>query len=88
MSFAENISCSDSYDPALIIEEKEHQENLKHTIDILFSSSIISDKQKEQIKQYYFDDKTLSEIGKNFGVTREAVRQNIQKGLSKIREYV
>jgi hypothetical protein len=88
MSFAENIPCSDSYDPALIIEEKEHQENLKQTIDILFSSSIISDKQKEQIKQYYFDDKTLSEIGKSFGVTREAVRQNIQKGLSKIREYV
>ena len=88
MSFAENIACSDSYDPALIIEEKEHQENLKQTIDILFSSSIISDKQKEQIKQYYFDDKTLSEIGKSFGVTREAVRQNIQKGLSKIREYV
>lgn len=88
MSFAENIPCSDSYDPALIVEEKEHQENLKQTIDILFSSSIISDKQKEQIKQYYFDDKTLSEIGKSFGVTREAVRQNIQKGLSKIREYV
>jgi RNA polymerase sigma factor (sigma-70 family) len=52
------------------------------------ASGLISEKQKEQIQKYYLEDKTLSEIGKEFGVTREAVRQNIQKGLAKIREYV
>jgi DNA-directed RNA polymerase specialized sigma subunit len=37
---------------------------------------------------YYFEDKTLLEIGNIFGVTREAIRQNIQKGIKRIRAYV
>lgn len=87
-SFAEYISDKTEYDPAKIIENEEYKENISKEIDILLSSGLISDKQKEQIKEYYFNEKTLSQIGKDYGVTREAVRQNIQKGLSKIREYV
>lgn len=87
ISFAENIADNTS-DPAILIEEKEHAEQLSNNINDLLSSGIISDKQKNQIIEYYFNDKTLSQIGKDFGVTREAVRQNIQKGLSKIKQYV
>ncbi|MEX0597882.1 MAG: sigma-70 family RNA polymerase sigma factor [Candidatus Paceibacterota bacterium] len=87
-TFAENISDNIEYDPSKIVEEKEYAENLSTNIKELLSSGIISDKQKDQIVEYYFNEKTLSDIGKQFGVTREAVRQNIQKGLSKIREYV
>jgi RNA polymerase sigma factor (sigma-70 family) len=87
-TFAENISDNVEYDPAKIIEDQEYSEHLSSNIEVLLSSGIISDKQKQQIIEYYFNDKTLSDIGKQFGVTREAVRQNIQKGLSKIREYV
>ena len=36
---------------------------------------------------YYFDNETLSSIGKKFGVSREAVRQNIKRGLDLIRQY-
>lgn len=88
MTFAENISDNLNYDPAKIIEDQEHADNLSTNINNLLSSGIISDKQRDQIKEYYFNDKTLSDIGKQFGVTREAVRQNIQKGLAKIRQYV
>lgn len=88
MSFAENIPDNVNYDPAVLIEEKEYSEQLSKNINDLLSSGIISDKQKNQIVEYYFNDKTLSQIGKEFGVTREAVRQNIQKGLSKIKQYV
>lgn len=88
ISFAENVPCNDSYDPAVIVSEKEYMDHISKEIHTLLSSGLISDKQRDQIKEYYFGDKTLSEIGKKFGVTREAVRQNIQKGLSKIREYV
>jgi len=52
------------------------------------NSDIVSSKQKNQIKQYYFENKTLLEIGKEYGVTREAIRQNIQKGIKRIQEYV
>lgn len=87
ISFAENIPDISS-DPAAIVEQKEYKEKLSDTINDLLSSGIISDKQKEQIIEYYFNDKTLSQIGKDFGVTREAIRQNIQKGLMKIKQYV
>jgi len=88
LTFAENIEDNTEYDPAIIAENKEYTESLSSNIEALLSSGIISDKQRDQIKEYYFHDKTLSDIGKEFGVTREAVRQNIQKGLAKIREYV
>ena len=54
----------------------------------LLSSDILSDKQRNQIYKYYFEEKTLLQIGKEYGVTREAIRQNIQKGINKIKEYV
>ncbi len=88
MSFANNISDKKEYNPATIAEDLEHDELLKQNVEDILNSGIISEKQKDQIKQYYFEDKTLSEIGKGFGVTREAVRQNINKGIAKIRSYV
>jgi RNA polymerase sigma factor (sigma-70 family) len=88
ISFTDNIEDKPEYDPSLIAEQNEYHEALKDNIENILSCGLISEKQKEQIKQYYFEDKTLSEIGESFGVTREAIRQNIQKGLSRIREYV
>jgi RNA polymerase sigma factor (sigma-70 family) len=87
-NFSDNIADKPEYDPAILAEESEYDKSLKANIDTILSSGLISEKQKEQIQKYYLEDKTLSEIGKEFGVTREAVRQNIQKGLAKIREYV
>lgn len=87
-SYSKNISDNGTGDPFEIISNAEEQTYIKDTIAKILDSGIISDKQKEQIQQYYFEEKTLSEIGKNYGVTREAIRQNIQKGLSRIREYV
>lgn len=84
---AANIPCKESMDPCYMAIEKEEKEILEHNIASIINSDILSDKQKDQIKQYYFDNKTLLEIGKQYGVTREAIRQNIQKGLSKIRKY-
>ena len=87
-TFADSVPDSSCCDPAEITENKEYSEHLSDNIELLLSSSLISDKQRQQIREYYFNDKTLSEIGQEFGVTREAVRQNIQKGLSKIKQYV
>lgn len=71
--------------PLDILIDQEHQSNLEHDIAALFASSALSEKQKQQIHMYYFEDKTLSEIGKQFGVSREAVRQNIKRGLETIK---
>ena len=87
INFIDSIQDKDEYDPALVVEHNEEKQSLKDSIESLLTSGIITDKQQKQIREYYFENKTLSEIGNDFGVTREAIRQNIQKGLSKIREY-
>lgn len=73
--------------PVSILIEKEEIENLKDNIRILLETNILSEKQRQQIKMYYFDNETLSSIGKRFGVSREAIRQNIKRGLDLIRQY-
>ena len=73
--------------PVSLLIEKEESENLKDNIQNLLDTEILSDKQRQQIRMYYFDNETLSSIGKKFGVSREAVRQNIKRGLDLIRQY-
>jgi RNA polymerase sigma factor (sigma-70 family) len=81
------ISDDNSQSPLDILINKEYHENLAKNISILLNNGLISEKQKRQIEMYYFEDKTLSEIGKSFGVSREAVRQNIKRGIETIRSF-
>lgn len=87
-NFVENVVDFRSPNPMEEVAENEDKECVSELIKDLLNSPIISQKQKEHIEQYYFNNKTLSEIGKEYGVTREAIRQSIQKGLNSIREYV
>lgn len=73
--------------PLDIAIDTEYSDNLSKCITNLLDNNLLSDKQKKQIQMYYFEDKTLSEIGKEFGVSREAVRQNIKRGLETIKSY-
>jgi RNA polymerase sigma factor (sigma-70 family) len=82
-----NIKDHKALDPLDILIEKESKEDLTNTINMLFDNSSLSDKQKTQIKMYYLENQTLSQIGKKFGVSREAVRQNIKRALEIIRSY-
>jgi RNA polymerase sigma factor (sigma-70 family) len=73
--------------PVQFLINTESSENLSKTIESLLSNNLLSDKQKQQIRLYYFDNETLSSIGIKFGVSREAVRQNIKRALEIIRTY-
>jgi len=46
----------------------------------------LSEKQKEIMYQRFYENRTLEEIGKKQGYSKEAARQNINKILSKLRE--
>jgi RNA polymerase sigma factor (sigma-70 family) len=85
---ASHIVDRSNCNPYEILAEKEEKNFIQQNINNVLESGILSDKQKNQIKKYYFENKTLLEIGKEYGVTREAVRQNIQKGLKRIKNYV
>ena len=85
--FKASIRDEKSKDPLDILIEQESLEDLTVSVEALLDNKLLSEKQKKQIKMYYFDDKTLSEIGKIFGVSREAVRQNIKRALDIVKAY-
>lgn len=75
-------------DPIDIIINKEQDYILNESIETLLNHPILSDKQKEQIKLYYIENETLASIGKKYGVSREAIRQNIKRALDSIKQYI
>jgi len=75
-------------EPVDKIIEEEKNNNIKSLIEQLFNTDILSDKQKDQVKMYYYDNMTLEQIGRVQGVTREAVRQSIKTAISKIRTLI
>ena len=76
-----------SINPIDILIEKEESENIVNHISMLLASNVLSSKQKEQIRLYYLENMTLSAIGKKFGVSREAIRQNIKRAIEIIKSY-
>lgn len=82
------IADKNQQDPADIISDLEQKTMQTNLINELLDSQIISDKQKEYIKAYYFDNMTLEKIGKQNSITREAVRQSIKSAIAKIRKLV
>jgi len=74
-------------EPVEILIKNEQEINLSMLINNLLLNNNLSEKQREQIKLYYLEDHTLSQIGKKFGVSREAIRQNIKRALEIIKSY-
>lgn len=68
-----------------IIEDENLETNKKYVKNLLETTNI-SDKQREYIHLYYYEGFTFEEIGKQFEMTREAIRQSIKKAIAKIKE--
>ena len=83
-----NNKHKESDDPIDIIIKKEEIKNRKLGIEQLLNSDVLTEKQKKHIYMYYIEKKTLLAIGLELGLTREAIRQSILKGLNKIKGYV
>jgi RNA polymerase sigma factor (sigma-70 family) len=83
----ENATYVETSDPAKIFAHEEEKHNLARDIKALINAAPLTDKQKKQVMLYYYDNKTLSEIGKIYNVTREAVRQNINKSINILKFY-
>ena len=88
LSLESIIQDNSQREPIDIIIEKENNKEINDLLSKFFESDIISDKQKEYIKLYYFEKLTLEKIGKKFGVTREAIRQSLRSAIKRIRELV
>ena len=51
-----------------------------------FYGEVLTEKQREMLRQYYNDDLSLSEIGENFGITRQGARDAIKPGENALKE--
>ena len=51
-----------------------------------FYGEVLTPKQREMLRQYYNDDLSLSEIGENFGITRQGARDAIKHGETALKE--
>lgn len=70
------------------IINKEDSNLLKTDIQQILNSGILNERQVEYIKMYFFEEMTLEQIGKKFNITREAVRQGLNKAYSTLRNII
>ena len=63
------------------------EKNVKVSILCEIYGKLLTEKQAKILDDYYNEDLSLSEIGQNEGITRQAVRDIIKKGENKLFEY-
>lgn len=86
LSFVDMLEDNSQKEPVENIINEEQQTLESQIVQDIFDSNVLSDIQKEKLKLYYLDGLSLAKIGKKYGVTREAIRQNIKNSISKIQE--
>ena len=60
--------------------------NLDISVLLDFYGDMLTEKQREVIGFYYNEDLSLSEIGEFEGITRQGVRDSIQRGVAELVE--
>lgn len=85
-SFYEFVS--DNNDPSTELEAKESTEEKMGMISSMLKSDLLSAKEKDIINKYYYEEMTLEQIGTQYNLTREAIRQNIIKTIDKIKKNI
>jgi RNA polymerase sigma factor (sigma-70 family) len=74
--------------PEDILIANEEYVNLNENIKALLNLQCLTDRQKDYIKLYYFENYTFEKIGQKYNITREAVRQGLNKAIETIRSYI
>lgn len=65
----------------------ELQEVLEVGVLLNYYKNLLSDKQRDYLIEHLEEDMTLSEIAKKYNVTRQAVHDNIKRGVKILYEY-
>lgn len=63
------------------------EKNVKVSMLCQIYGKLLTQKQYNFLDDYYNNDFSLSEIAENYGITRQAARDNIVKGENKLFEY-
>ena len=52
-----------------------------------FYSELLSEKQKQYLNDYYFNDFSLTEISENYDISKQAVSNNIKRTITELEHY-
>ena len=52
-----------------------------------FYSELLSEKQKQYLNDYYFNDFSLTEIPENYDISKQAVSNNIKRTITELEQY-
>lgn len=52
-----------------------------------FYSELLSDKQKQYLNDYFFNDLSLTEISENYDISKQAVSNNIKRTISELEQF-
>ena len=52
-----------------------------------FYSELLSEKQKQYLNDYYFNDFSLTEISENYDISKQAVSNNIKRTITELEQY-
>lgn len=72
-------------DPAEVVEQDESETMKTQLIDQILGSGILTNTQEKCIRLHYLEGKSMSDIGRELGVSRQAVQDNVQRGISRLR---
>jgi RNA polymerase sigma factor (sigma-70 family) len=71
----------------LILMGEVNTEQYYHVDDMLELLEMLPDHQRQVVYQRFYEGCTLSEIGKIHGYSKEAARQNVNKGVARLRRF-
>ena len=82
----ELIPDSEVCDPHDIVAEKETQSIQTELIDSLLGSGVLTEPQEQCIRLHYLQELSFTDISKDLGISREAVRQLVGRGMLRLRK--
>lgn len=71
--------------PENIYIQEEEETWKSETVRQILESDVLTDSQREKVRLHYIEGKSLAEIGRQYGISREAVRQTIQSCIKKLK---
>jgi RNA polymerase sigma factor (sigma-70 family) len=87
-SIHEKIEDHSSVSPEQSLIESEYKQEISNLIKHIFELQCLSDRQKEYIRLYYIEGYTFEKIGKKYHITREAVRQGLNKSINLLKDLI
>lgn len=75
------------YNKSTMNKLEKLEDFLRHSILFLYYGELFSKKQREYLELYFEENSSFSEIAKRYEITRQAVYDNIKRGIKQLDEY-